>query len=256
MLSNEIAALPGEETLVASWQALTQISPGARLLRYSAATAAVFPSWAPLNNAILTGANNGTGPAIVATQLMRVYADAGVDSFALWMPSRVADFGIPDDVPHIAGLRRDATTLIMRADLSRGLESHEGVVRTSIASAALAGDEPIRADHLGIPEPAGGLAAWVMVRDGLAVAGVWSIQHGTDCGIYAVGTAPGWRRQGLARALVEHVLADARRRGATTATLQSTPMAQKLYETLGFEPVGRYEEWIAQAADSVRPPAG
>ena len=31
--------------------------------------------------------------------------------------------------------------------------------------------------------------------------------------------------------------------GARTATLQSTRMGQPLYESLGFQPAGRYEEW-------------
>jgi len=49
---------------------------------------------------------------------------------------------------------------------------------------------------------------------------------------------------------MEHVLADAQRRGARTATLQSTRMGLPLYESLGFEPVGRYEEWVSRAAVS------
>jgi len=56
---------------------------------------------------------------------------------------------------------------------------------------------------------------------------------------------PEKRRRGLARRLVEHVLADASRRGARTATLQSTRMAQNLYRSLGFEPARRYEEWLS-----------
>jgi hypothetical protein len=44
---------------------------------------------------------------------------------------------------------------------------------------------------------------------------------------------------------VEHVLADAYRCSARTATLQSTPMGQPLYESLGFQAVGRYEEWVS-----------
>jgi GNAT superfamily N-acetyltransferase len=83
-----------------------------------------------------------------------------------------------------------------------------------------------------------------MVHDHRAVAGAWSFLHDGDCGIYAVGTSPGWRRLGFARALVEHVMADARHRGARTASLQSTEMGRPLYESLHFEPAGRYEEWL------------
>ena len=83
-----------------------------------------------------------------------------------------------------------------------------------------------------------------MVEGDVAVAGAYRYLHGSDCGVYAVGTVRAWRRRGIARSLVEHVLADATRRGARTATLQATPMAQHVYESLGFAPVGRYEEWV------------
>ena len=132
----------------------------------------------------------------------------------------------------------------MVTELHADIRSHDGVVPTSIASATRASDEPVPFDALGEPDGVPGLGAWVFVRDGLAVAGTWSMQHGDDCGIYAVGTVPAWRRRGLARALVEHVLADARDHGARTATLQSTPTAVPLYESLGFEAAGRFEEWV------------
>jgi predicted acetyltransferase len=81
---------------------------------------------------------------------------------------------------------------------------------------------------------------------GVAVAGAWSFLLGTDCGVYTVGTVAKWRRRGFARALTAHVLAEAHRLGARTATLQSTRMGQQLYASLGFEPVGRYEEWVPE----------
>jgi GNAT superfamily N-acetyltransferase len=77
-----------------------------------------------------------------------------------------------------------------------------------------------------------------------AVAGAWTYRHGRDVGVYAVGTVPGWRRRGLARRLMLHVLADADRRGARTASLQSTRMGEPLYSLLQFQPVGRYDEWV------------
>ena len=109
-----------------------------------------------------------------------------------------------------------------------------------------ADDELVSAADLGEEDTTSDLSAWAIVRDGVAVTGAWSFLHETDCGIYGVGTLPEWRRRGLARALMEHVLADAQERGARTATLQSTRMGQPLYESLGFEPAGRYEEWVPQ----------
>jgi len=245
MMSKTAIGLPGQETLLASWGALARISDGARLVRTAAATAAVFPRWAPLNNAIVPNGNDAAATA--AVELMGVYARAGVDSWALWIPSAAPDLDAPDEVRRMDGFSRDTTTLVMRASLPPGLHSHDGVVRASIADASRAGDEPVPFIDLGNPEEEPGVAGWVMLHDAVAVAGAWSFLHEEDCGIYAVGTAPRWRRRGLARNLVEHVLADARRRGARTATLQSTRMAQQLYQSLGFEPAGRYEEWVPRA---------
>ena len=211
----------------------------------AAATAAVFPSWAPLNNAILLNGHDGDAAAAAAIELTGVYADAGVDGWALWVPSAAANLDDPDVVQRVVGFRRDTTTLVMQASLPLGLRSHDGVVRASIATAGRAGDDPVPVTDLGEPDTEPGLAGWVLVHDAVAVAGAWSFLHEKDCGIYAVGTVPGWRRRGLARSLLERVLADAHRRGARTATLQSTRIAQQLYQSLGFEPAGRYEEWVS-----------
>ena len=243
-MSTTAIALTGQETLIASWSALARLSPGARLTDSATAIAAVFPSWAPLNNAILPSAKDGDVEA-VAGELTRVYADAGVDVWALWVPSAATALDAPDDVVRVGRLKRDATTLVMETNLEGGLRLQDGVVRASIADAARAGDEPIPVGDLDDPEMEPGLSAWVMLRDDVAVAGAWSYLHERDCGIYAVGTEPTSRRWGIARRLMEHVLADAHRRGARTASLQSTPMAQNLYRSLGFEPAGRYEEWLA-----------
>ena len=241
-------ALPGQSTLLACWSTLARTSPGAGVLHSSAVAAAVFPSWAPLNNAITLNAHDGAAAA-AAARLRSIYAHAGVDVWALWVPSRATDLDAPDDVGEVDGLTRDTTTLVMQATTSPGPRLHEGVVRASIAAATrAAGDAAVPARELGEPETAPGLMAWAMVADDVAVAGAWSFLHDGDCGIYAVGTVPEWRRRGLARALVEHVLADARHRGARTATLQSTRMGQGLYASLGFEPAGRYEEWIPPAS--------
>ena len=243
--SHTSLVLPGQDTLLASWSALAELSPGARLLRSSATVAAVFPAWSPLNNAILLAGADGASVAIA--HLSSVYAEEGVGAWALWLPTRRTDLDAPDEVRELDGFKRDTTTLVMRTALPEELPPHDRVVRTSIAAATrAAGDGPVPAAHLPKPDWLPGLDGWVMVHDELAVAGAWSFLHGTDCGIYAVGTLPDWRRRGLARALMLHVMGDAKRRGARTATLQSTRMGRPLYASLGFEPVGRYEEWISR----------
>jgi GNAT superfamily N-acetyltransferase len=236
----------GQETLLASWEALARTSTGARLIRSSTSVAAVFPAWEPLNNAIVLDPNDRSAPSSVASELASVYADAGVDSWALWLPSRATDLDAPNEVRAVGGLKRDITTLVMQADLRPGLSQHDGVMRASLAAATRAGDKPVPVADLGEPEATPGLTAWVMVQGAVAVASAWTFRHGTDCGIYAVGTAPGWRRRRLATTLLQHVLAVAEQAGARTASLQSTRMAQGIYESLGFVAAGRYEEWVSQ----------
>ncbi len=238
-------SLPGQATLVECWRALAQLSPGARVVHAPGTVAAVFPSWAPLNNAIVLDASERAVGSAATTMASR-YHEAGIDEWALWVPSRVTDLDGPDAVPAVGSLARDTTTLVMHAALPATLRPHDDVVQTSIASLEkVSEDEPLRALDLGTPDGQPGLSAWVMVQDGVAVATTWSFIHGTDCGIYAVETLSRWRRRGLARALVEHVLHDAREQGAQTASLQSTAMGQPLYEVIGFEASGRYEEWVS-----------
>jgi len=234
--------LPGQDTLLACWQALAQVSPG-RLTAVPGAVAAVFPESAYLNNAILTGEGDGDA---TAARLAALYAAAGVSSWAAWVASPAVEFGGADRRTAIGGLTRDITTLVMHSDLPDRLPRHAGVIRASIADIERFDvNGPLPPARLGAPDPVPGLAAWILTQDRVAVAGAYTYRHGADCGVYAVSTRPEWRRRGLARALLQHALSDARVRGARSASLQSTPMGQPLYESLGFRAAGRYEEWAS-----------
>src|SRR4051812_28094459 len=210
-----VGALPGQDTLLACWSRLAELSPGARVVRSSATATAVFPSWAPLNNAIMLSAHDGSAAGMAASQLRTMYADVGVEAWALWLPSRTTDWDEPDELRAVEGMKRDTTTLVMHATVPQGLKLHDAVVRVSLAALTrIANDEAVPVSDLGAPDAAPGLLMWAMVQDDLAVACAYSFLHEGDCGIYAVGTLPRWRRQGLARSLMEHVLAEAQRRGA------------------------------------------
>jgi len=241
-----LTARPGESTLLGSWSALTRLSRAAILAVLPSGWAAVFPHWAVLNNALVANPSTPVTVAAAAGEFRRLYSAAGVDTWALWLPSTATNFDDPDMTGTVTGMTRDTTTLVMTLDALDDFPSYPRVVRTSIDAAARVGDEPILAAELPAPNGVDGLDGWALIHDGVAVAGAWTYRCGADVGVYAVGTAPEWRRRGLARALMLHVLADARQGGARTASLQSTPMGQRLYEQLGFRTVGRYEEWVAR----------
>lgn len=242
-MSNDIGELPGQETLLACWGALAQLSPGAKVARLDGVVAAVFPSWAPLNNAILR-ADRGSS-ATETEVLRRVYDAAGVPVWALWRPATTSDLDTADTAPALGELKRDTTTLVMQVSVKDQFRLHPSVVPAPIAAVAeLDEDVPLAADKIGATEGVPGLSGWALIHEGIAVAVAWSFVHGSDCGIYGVETLTPWRRRGFARSLMGHMLADANDRGARTATLQSTRMGRPLYESLGFTAAGRYEEWI------------
>jgi GNAT superfamily N-acetyltransferase len=236
--------LPGQRTLLACWEALTWLSPGARIVETPGALAAVFPSWEPLNNAIL---RPGHDEQSETADLRALYEEVSVPVWALWRTSDTRDLDTPDASGPLGELKRDTTTLVMHTTLAPGLRKHASVVPASIDTVARFDDDvTMTAADLGEPEGVPGLAGWALLHDGLIVAMAWTYLHDGDCGVYGVSTLPQWRRRGFAKVLMEHMLADAQAQGATTASLQSTRMGQPLYESLGFTAAGRYEEWIWQ----------
>ena len=239
--------LPGQDTLIACWSALAETSPGARVHRSTGAVVATFPRWLPLNNAIVLDDDPAMRSA-VASEAERVYAAAGVDVWALWVASCAASFEAPDRAQEVAGLRarhddaRHAGRPGSRAPLARrGRRSiahrhrppRERGASAGAARARCAGDHarPLGVGAGGRPD-GGGLRVDLPPPAGL--------RHLCRRDVAGLAT------QGVGRTLMEHVLADARRRGARTASLQSTRMGQPLYESLGFTPVGRYEEWVSR----------
>ena len=90
-MQSTVDALPGQDTLVGSWTALAQLSPGAKLIHSSTVVAAVFPCWPALNNAIMLTTPDSTTTASAVSQLAPGYAEGGVEAWALWIPSRATD---------------------------------------------------------------------------------------------------------------------------------------------------------------------
>ena len=64
-----------------------------------------------------------------------------------------------------------------------------------------------------------------------------SLRHPTGCRAHLMNvyTAPNYRRQGLARRMVEGLMDDAKKRGVTEIRLDATAAGRPLYEALGFQ---------------------
>jgi GNAT superfamily N-acetyltransferase len=80
-------------------------------------------------------------------------------------------------------------------------------------------------------------------RSGDVVATAIAFDHAGDCGLFNMSTLPAARRQGLGSALIARHVHDARLRGCATASLQSTPMAERIYAAAGFRDLGRLLEF-------------
>jgi predicted GNAT family acetyltransferase len=78
---------------------------------------------------------------------------------------------------------------------------------------------------------------------GEAVAAGIAYDHSGDCGIYNVVTHEHARRRGIGTAVTAALVRDARERGCETASLQSTPIAERVYSAVGFRDLGRILEY-------------
>ena len=78
--------------------------------------------------------------------------------------------------------------------------------------------------------------------DGEHVATSLAFDDGDDTGIFNVSTVARARRRGLGTALTARLVHDALARGRASATLQSTPMAERIYAAVGFRDLGRILE--------------
>ena len=213
--------------LVGSWEALAAPHSGAMVVRQEGFIAARFRH-AVLNNAVLL-------QRAALPQLRQVYADG--EAYAVWCG---ADDAECTEALQAAGFRRDDTTqpMICRLDQLAGvLEPAALPICRDVDSARIAELNNVPAALL---QGVAGLRCYATDggESGLAVQDVDG-----DAVLSFVATRPDARGQGLASLVTGVALIDARERGADVATLQATAAAERLYQRLGFVPVGRWQEW-------------
>lgn len=228
-------------TLTESWAYLASGSPGAELIRAEDATIAAFvhrPDREFLNNAVPARRPADIGATIA--EIEATYARHGVERYAVWVhESDAATAAALRD----RGFRFDSATRTMAMPVD------ELVVEDLVSLDVI---EPGLADFWGVDgldglvpdlDPAG--AHFYVARvGGEGVAMLMAFDHAGDCGIYMVGTVEAARRRGIATALSAHAVAAARERGCLTASLQATPMAERVYARVGFRDLGLWQEYL------------
>ena len=232
----------GTATLLASWEAYARDTPGASVLRAPGVVAAIFPhepERSVYNNALLARDLPAEARASALETMAAAYAAAGIQQFAAWVDE--TDAGARTDLKHRGYILRSSTRMmgmplaalrLPRPAIEVGSPAWEAYVhRFALPPGLLAGAD-LSAFHL-----------LVARLDGEDVAAALAFDHEADCGIYNVETLEHARRRGLGSALTLLHLHDAMARGCQTASLQATPMAERLYAAAGFRDLGRFLEY-------------
>ena len=236
----------GRATLLASWEAYARGSPAAEFVAANGFAAGVFPHEPErsfYNNAVL---DRGLGPEELRRAIdgvQSVYAAAGVERFAAWAHE--------SDAALAAELSRRGYEV---AETTRAMGLSLADVRTR--SEAVDG-EPLEwrsyLDHLNAEGATAGLLRGVdpagfhalgVRRAGELVGAAIAFDHDGDCGIFNMSTLEPFRRRGFGTALLLRHLRDATGRGCSTASLQSTPIADGIYLSVGFRDLGRFLEYV------------
>lgn len=236
----------GVATLLGCWEAVARGSRRAAVIRRPGVAAAVFPEAperAVYNNAVL---ERGLGPdecAAALDALEAAYASAAVDRYAAWVHE--SDEGMR------AALAARGYAV---AEATRAMSMALGGVRGPAPAVDLAPpdwDAYVGHLHSALGAPAGLLAGvdaagfhlLLARRDGETVGTALGFDGAGDHGVFNVSTLAHARRRGLGTALTARLVHDAAARGCTTASLQSTEMAERVYAAVGFRDLGRFLEY-------------
>ena len=235
--------LRGRDTLLASWEAYACGAVGAAVKRFPGVAAAVFPDGperAVYNNALLQR-DMGPGERAEALDAMETaYAAVGLTRFAAWVHE--SDRAMRDEIER-RGYTLDTTTRAMGMALDEirlprpAIELGTADWLDYLSMEGLPPDFLAAADHAAFH-------LLVARADGELVAAALAYDFADDCGIYNVGTVEKARRRGLGTALTAAQVYAARARGCQTASLQSTPMAERVYAAVGFRDLGRILEYV------------
>jgi GNAT superfamily N-acetyltransferase len=236
----------GCQTLLASWAQYARGSDGAALHRLSGVAAAVFPmepERGVYNNALLDRDLGRTERAAAVDAMAAAYRSAGIDRYAAWVHE--SDEGIRAELS-ARGYAIAESTMAMGMSLDA-----ISLTRPEVELGPL--DWP---DYLAYLEAAGVPAGLLSGADpsafhtlaarraGQDVATAIAFDHQGDCGIYNMSTLERARRRGLGTALAARHVHDAAERGCSTASLQSTPVAERVYAAVGFRDLGRILEYV------------
>jgi len=233
--------------MAAMFAALARSSDGGRVLELDGVRASVAPACPARSVVNCVVYSDAAELERHLPRLAEEYERGGVLAWTVWVPEgdrRAAE------VLEAAGHSFDAQPAAMVLPLD-GFQPPAGpeldLIEPDMATCARVNDAAY-----GFPgdferafsRPPGSPARLYLARvDGVPASTVVTYEGGGECGVYLVATLPEMRGRGLAGAIVAHALAEARRRGCTTSSLQATARGRPVYERLGFRPIGALHMW-------------
>ena len=235
--------LRGRDTLLASWEAYACGAVGAAVKRFPGVAAAVFPGGperAVYNNALLQRDLERGERAEALDAMESAYATAGLTRFAAWVHE--SDQAMRDELER-RGYALDTTTRAMGMALDDILLPRPAIELGPADWLEYLSMEGLPPDFLAAADHAA-FHLLAARAGGELVAAALAYDFAGDCGIYNVGTVERARRGGLGTALTTAQVYAARGRGCRTASLQSTPMAERVYAAVGFRDLGRILEYV------------
>jgi GNAT superfamily N-acetyltransferase len=224
-------------------------SADARLLELDGVIAAVTPAVPARSIANPVGYDDAGALAGVYDAVAAAYDEAGVQAWTVWVPEFDAD---AIELLERHGHAFDGSPAAMTLELDRFQPPPLGDLDWDHdCDGPLLGRINDRAyGHDAGDGYAGGftqlrhqppLRLYRARVDGEAACVLGTIDHGhpsgeLDCGVYFVATDPDYGRRGLATRLLAAALIEARERGCSTSTLQSSRTGRGVYAALGYEP--------------------
>lgn len=240
----------GMRTLVAAWAEHARGATNAAVLNFPGVAVAVFPDGRErefYNNAVLDRGLAAGASDDAVDVLECVYAAASIERFAVWVHEsdavacrRLERRGYTiDTATRAMGLNLDQIR-IPRPTIDLAPPDWASYVRIIGLTPDYQRDSDREAYHI------------LIARSGIeSVSTAMAFDFRGDCGIYNVGTLERYRRRGFGTALTAAHLYDALDRGCRTASLQSTPMAEKVYAAVGFQSLGRFLEYVPASVPDV-----
>jgi GNAT superfamily N-acetyltransferase len=237
----------GVATLLADWEVCAGASPGTALRRDPGVSSGVFPhpaERAVLNNAVFERDLPRAGREQAIEAMEAAYAEAGIEHFAAWV--HASDAPLRADL-EARGYRLSEANRMMGMSLD-GIR----VPRPKVPDLSYAWQDHLdylAAEEDGVPEGfLAGVAPDVynVVNAGTLATAI-SFDFEGDCAIFNVGTVPHARRRGLGTALTALLVHEAADRGCSTASLQTTAIAESAYAAVGFRDLGLILEYVPRS---------